>query len=69
MTVLLTYCTLAAILLVGSMCLEMKRKPMHESYMKKCCICTMTGSFVMNMAKTVRFLHEHHLSRQNYSEE
>ena len=30
MTVLLTYCTLAAILLVGSMCLEMKRKPMHE---------------------------------------
>ena len=28
MTVLLTYCTLAAILLVGSMCLEMKRKPM-----------------------------------------
>ena len=30
MTVLLTYCTLVAILLVGSMCLEMKRKPMPE---------------------------------------
>lgn len=30
MTVLLTYCTLAAFLLVGSMCLEKKRKPMPE---------------------------------------
>lgn len=30
MTVLLTYCTLAAILLVGSVYLEMKRKPMSE---------------------------------------
>ena len=31
MTVLLTYCTLVFILLVGSMCLELKRKPMHKS--------------------------------------
>lgn len=30
MTVLITYCILAAILLVGSMCLEMKRKPIPE---------------------------------------
>ena len=31
MTVLLIYCTLAAILLVCSICLDMKRKPMPES--------------------------------------
>ena len=30
MTVFLAYCTLAAILLVGSVYLEMKRKPMSE---------------------------------------
>lgn len=30
MTVSLIYCTLATILLVCSMCLEMKRKPMLE---------------------------------------
>ncbi len=30
MTVLLTYCALAAIILVGSMCLEIKRKPMPK---------------------------------------